>query len=168
MQVSRVFTGIAFSPSSSLRQFPSRYIFRALQNLPEKELRYLRTVIVTADIDEGFGQSACTLLHRPPPLTFSHRSGVTPYTSSCEFAGSCVFDKQLPEKLLLQPSCEGEPYSEVTAAFLPSSLGTSHSFALVFSTRSPVSVCGTVFAKLSLEIFLGSALCWIPFGEPPG
>ena len=25
---------------------------------PDKELRYLRTVIVTADIDEGFGQSA--------------------------------------------------------------------------------------------------------------
>jgi hypothetical protein len=36
-------------------------------------------------------------------LTFWHRSGVTPYTSSCEFAGSCVFDKQLPGILLLQP-----------------------------------------------------------------
>jgi hypothetical protein len=32
-------------------------------------------------------------------LTFWHWSGVTPYTSSCEFAGSCVFDKQLPEIL---------------------------------------------------------------------
>ncbi|TSC81896.1 MAG: hypothetical protein G01um101420_679 [Parcubacteria group bacterium Gr01-1014_20] len=39
----------------------------------------------------------------PPPLTFSHRSGVTPYTSSCEFAGSCVFGKQSPEILSLQP-----------------------------------------------------------------
>ena len=39
-----------------MRQFPDHYTFRALQNLPEKELRYLRTVIVTADIDEGFGQ----------------------------------------------------------------------------------------------------------------
>ena len=28
----------------------------------------------------------------------------------------------------------GKPYSEVTAAFLPSSLGNYHSFALVFST----------------------------------
>jgi len=32
-------------------------------------------------------------------LTFGHWSSVTPYTSSCEFAGSCVFDKQLPEIL---------------------------------------------------------------------
>ena len=40
----------------------------------------------------------------PPTLTFSHRSGVTPYTSSCELAGSCVFGKQLPERLSLRPS----------------------------------------------------------------
>lgn len=32
----------------------------------------------------------------PQPLTFWHWSGVTPYTSSCELAGSCVFDKQSP------------------------------------------------------------------------
>ena len=30
------------------------------------------------------------------PLTFRHRAGVTPYTSPCGFAESCVFDKQLP------------------------------------------------------------------------
>ena len=40
----------------------------------------------------------------PPILTFSHRSGVTPYTSSCELAGSCVFGKQLPGVLSLRPS----------------------------------------------------------------
>ena len=40
----------------------------------------------------------------PPILTFSHRSGVTPYTSSCELAGSCVFGKQLAEILSLRPS----------------------------------------------------------------
>jgi hypothetical protein len=28
----------------------------------------------------------------------------------------------------------GKPYSKVTAAFLPSSLGIIHSFALVYST----------------------------------
>ena len=39
----------------------------------------------------------------PPWLTFRHRSGVTPYTSSYEFAGSCVFGKQLPGKLSLRP-----------------------------------------------------------------
>ena len=40
--------------------------------------------------------------HRPW-LTFRHWSGVTPYTSSYEFAGSCVFGKQLPGKLSLRP-----------------------------------------------------------------
>ena len=29
-------------------------------------------------------------------LTFRHRAGVRPYTSSCEFAEPCVFDKQSP------------------------------------------------------------------------
>jgi hypothetical protein len=38
-----------------------------------------------------------------PRLTFRHWSGVTPYTSSYEFAGSCVFGKQLPENLSLRP-----------------------------------------------------------------
>ena len=38
----------------------------------------------------------------PPTLTFSNRSGVTPYTSSCELAGSCVFGKQLPGRLSLR------------------------------------------------------------------
>jgi hypothetical protein len=39
----------------------------------------------------------------PRHLTFWHWSSVTPYTSSYEFAGSCVFDKQSPSSLLLQP-----------------------------------------------------------------
>ena len=55
----------------------------------------------------------------------------------------------------------GKPYPEVTAAFLPSSLGTTHSFVLVYSTWSPVSVCGTDSVFLSLEAFLGSVLCFI-------
>ena len=55
----------------------------------------------------------------------------------------------------------GKPYPEVTAAVLPISLGTTHSFVLVYSTWSPVLVCGTDSIFLSLEIFLGSALCII-------
>eukprot|EP00831_Metopus_contortus_P037368 TRINITY_DN2943_c0_g5_i1.p1 TRINITY_DN2943_c0_g5~~TRINITY_DN2943_c0_g5_i1.p1 ORF type:complete len:346 (-),score=-62.27 TRINITY_DN2943_c0_g5_i1:565-1602(-) len=31
---------------------------------------------------------------QPHQLTFKHRAGVTPYTSSCELAKCCVFDKQ--------------------------------------------------------------------------
>ena len=50
-----IFTGITTSPRSSLRQRPYRYTIRAGRNLPDKEFRYLRTVIVTADIHGGFG-----------------------------------------------------------------------------------------------------------------
>ena len=53
-QVTRIFTGITISPSPSLRQYPDRYAFRAGQNLPDKEFRYLRTVIVTAAVYWGF------------------------------------------------------------------------------------------------------------------
>lgn len=107
----------------------------------------LRTIIVIADIDRGLYSPAKhpKTLH-PPYLTFRHWSGVTPYTSTYVFAGSCVFGKQSPGNLSLRPrtpKCQGRPYPEVTAAFLPSSLRTSHSFALVFSTLPPVSVCGT-------------------------
>ena len=35
------------------RQRPSRYAIRAGQNLPDKEFRYLRTVIVTAAVYWG-------------------------------------------------------------------------------------------------------------------
>ena len=72
-----------------MRQCPSRYAFRAGRNLPDKEFRYLRTVIVTAAVDWGFGAGLA-----PLPLTFQHRAGVSPYTASCDFAGTCVCGKQ--------------------------------------------------------------------------
>ena len=58
-----VFTGISISPSLSLRQCPSRYTIRAGRNLPDKEFRYLRTVIVTAAVYWGFG----SMLHAGKP-----------------------------------------------------------------------------------------------------
>jgi len=88
-QVTRIFTGITNSPSPSLRQCPNRYAIRAGRNLPDKEFRYLRTVIVTAAVYWGFGSELS-----PLPLTFQHRAGVSPYTSSYDFAGTCVFGKQ--------------------------------------------------------------------------
>ena len=54
LQVSGIFTGITTSPSSTSRQCRDRYTIRAGRNLPDKEFRYLRTVIVTADIHGGF------------------------------------------------------------------------------------------------------------------
>ena len=49
-----IFTGTIISPSLSLRQCPDRCAFRAGRNLPDKEFRYLRTVIVTAAVYWGF------------------------------------------------------------------------------------------------------------------
>jgi hypothetical protein len=37
-----------------LRQSQDRYAIRAGRNLPDKEFRYLRTVIVTAAVHRGF------------------------------------------------------------------------------------------------------------------
>jgi len=54
-RVTRICTGISISPSPSLRQRPSRYTIRAGRNLPDKGFRYLRTVIVTAAVHQGFG-----------------------------------------------------------------------------------------------------------------
>jgi hypothetical protein len=48
-----IFTETAISPSLSLRQRPNRYAIRAGRNLPDKEFRYLRTVIVTAAVYRG-------------------------------------------------------------------------------------------------------------------
>ena len=53
-RVTCIFTGIKISPSLWLRQCPDRYTFRAGRNLPDKEFRYLRTVIVTAAVHWGF------------------------------------------------------------------------------------------------------------------
>ena len=39
---------------SLVETVPSRYAFRAGRNLPDKEFRYLRTVIVTAAVYWGF------------------------------------------------------------------------------------------------------------------
>jgi hypothetical protein len=85
-----IFTVNALSPSSSLRQCPHHYSIRAGQNLPDKEFRYLRTVIVTAAVHRGFSSRREAL-----PLTFRHRAGVSPYTSTFVLAETYVFGKQL-------------------------------------------------------------------------
>ena len=54
LRVLGIRTETPISPSSWLRQCPSRYAIRAGRNLPDKEFRYLRTVIVTAAVYRGF------------------------------------------------------------------------------------------------------------------
>src|SRR5690349_148409 len=84
-----IFTVNALSPSSSSRQCPYDYSIRAGQNLPDKEFRYLRTVIVTAAVHWGFSS-----MRKHITLTFQHRAGVSPYTSTFVLAETCVFSKQ--------------------------------------------------------------------------
>ena len=53
-----IFTDTTISPSSWLRQCPDRCTIRAGRNLPDKEFRYLRTVIVTAAVYRGLRSRA--------------------------------------------------------------------------------------------------------------
>ena len=123
-RVTCIFTGTSISPGPSLRQCPSRYTFRAGRNLPDKEFRYLRTVIVTAAVYWGFDQELLFRLHHQ--LTFQHRAGITPYTSTFVFAECCVFNKQLQpagifDRFNLRPQgttiYAGAPSPEVTVLF---------------------------------------------------
>ena len=92
LRVKRIFTLISISPGPSLRQCSSCYTIRAGRNLPDKEFRYLRTVIVTAAVHRGFGSELA-----PFPLTFRHWAGVSPYTSPYGLAETCGFVNQSPE-----------------------------------------------------------------------
>ena len=121
LRVIGIFTDNPISLSLWLRQWGNRYAIRAGRNLPDKEFRYLRTVIVTAAVYRGFNSVLAHLL-----LTFRHRAGVSPYTSSFDFAETCVFSKQslppfLCNPLQLQEQVlslnEGTPSPEVTVLF---------------------------------------------------
>ena len=56
-RVTGIFTGTTISPGMLSRQLPNRYAIRAGQNLPDKEFRYLRTVIVTAAVYWGLNSN---------------------------------------------------------------------------------------------------------------
>ena len=63
-RVTGIFTGTTVSLSPLWRQCPDRCAIRAGRNLPDKEFRYLRTVIVTAAVYRGFSSEL-----RPEGLT---------------------------------------------------------------------------------------------------
>ena len=75
-----IFTDTTISLSSRPRQCPDYYTIRAGRNLPDKEFRYLRTVIVTAAVYRGFNSvlvnSYLDLFSAPPtkedPLSRSY------------------------------------------------------------------------------------------------
>ena len=112
-RVTGIFTGTTISPGGLLRQCPNHYTIRAGQNLPDKEFRYLRTVIVTAAVYWGFNQM---LSHHH--LTFQHRAGVTPYTSTFVFAECCVFIKQSQPPVYCNPFTLCPQGHQATRAYL--------------------------------------------------
>ena len=91
-------THSSISLSPRLRQRGDRYAIRAGRNLPDKEFRYLRTVIVTAAVYWDFNSELAPLL-----LIFQHRAGVRLYTSPYGFAQPCVLSKQSPPPSLCPP-----------------------------------------------------------------
>ena len=56
LRVHGIFTATSISPSFWPRQCGDRYAIRAGRNLPDKEFRYLRTVIVTAEDRYSYGR----------------------------------------------------------------------------------------------------------------
>ena len=69
-RVTSIFTGTSISPDVLSRQRPNHYAFRAGRNLPDKEFRYLRTVIVTAAVYWGLSswlRFLTTPLNLPAP-----------------------------------------------------------------------------------------------------
>ncbi len=147
LRVTGVFTSTTISPGPLLRQRSDRYTFRAGRNLPDKEFRYLRTVIVTAAVYWDFDQELA-----PHQLIFQHRAGVTPYTSTFVFAECCVFIKQSQPPIycnrfglpLYKFTYLRHTFSRSYGINLPSSFSAVLSSALEYSSRAPVSVCGTV------------------------
>ena len=125
-----ILTDTTISPGIPSRQRGGRWTIHAGRNLPDKEFRYLRTVIVTAAVYPGFGSRLA-----PLPLTYGHWAGFTPHTSSYEFAQCCVFGKQSPPPGFCDPlppertAC-GHPLSRSYGVNLPSSLRGLHPNAL--------------------------------------
>ena len=68
VELGRVFTANAISPSECSRQLLARDAIRARRNLPDKELRYRRTVIVTAAVYWSLSSEPKALRPKTPPL----------------------------------------------------------------------------------------------------
>ena len=76
-----------------MRQRSTRYTIRAGRNLPDKEFRYLRTVIVTADI-HGDLDAELRLAANKTSSSFRIGHVSHPIRRLDDFAECCVFVKQ--------------------------------------------------------------------------
>ena len=73
-RVDGIFTAISISLRITLRQRPDRYAIRAGRNLPDKEFRYLRMVIVTTAVYWGLSSPLRITLTVPLNLPAPGRS----------------------------------------------------------------------------------------------
>ena len=158
-RVTCIFTGTSISPSPLSRQCPSRYAFRAGRNLPDKEFRYLRTVIVTAAVYRGFSSKLITppfnlpALGRRQPLYIRLRVEQRPVFLVNSRLGLVTATPASSDRK--DPHQPGHPFFRRYGVNLPSSLTRGRSIALVSSTTLPVSVCGTGTSTSSLRGFSG-------------
>ncbi len=100
-----IFTASSISLSLGWRQPGHHYAIRAGRNLPDKEFRYLRTVIVTAAVYRGFDQELGQASHRIRPLSCLH-SAVFLINSCSQLVSSTDFSStskslHLPSACLL-------------------------------------------------------------------
>ncbi len=147
-----------------MRQWGSRYAIRAGRNLPDKEFRYLRTVIVTAAVYRGFGsllrsEDLTGSLNLPAPGRRQTLYVVSTTSQSPVF----LVNSRYPLLSATPTSSRSESVHQQRHTFsrsygvnLPSSLTRVLSSALAFSARLPVLVCGTVSHYPPYEAFLGS------------
>jgi hypothetical protein len=98
-----ILTDTPISPSSRRRQRPSRYAIRAGRNLPDKEFRYLRTVIVTAAVYRGFSSKLRTFILTSPFNLPAPGRRQCLYVVLRDFADTCVFAKQSLGPILCGP-----------------------------------------------------------------
>ena len=122
-----------------MRQRPNRYAIRAGQNLPDKEFRYLRTVIVTAAVYWGFDSMLRCLTS---PLNLPAPGRRQPLYVILRFSRDLCFWSTVAWAYSLRPLA-WLPLSRSYGVILPSSLTTLLPLALGFSPHLPVSVCGT-------------------------
>ena len=147
-----------------MRQCGSRYAIRAGRNLPDKEFRYLRTVIVTAAVYRGFGsplrsEELTGPLNLPAPGRRQTLYVVLTTSQSPMF----LVNSRYPLLSATPASSRREvlhrprhTFSRSYGVILPSSLTRVLPSALAYSARLPVSVCGTVTKQTPYEAFLGS------------
>jgi hypothetical protein len=163
-RVAGIFTGNSVSLSPWSRQWGSRYAIRAGRNLPDKEFRYLRTVIVTAAVYRGFGSSLRSEeLTSPLNLPAPGRRQTLYVVLSTSQSPVFLVNSRYPllsatpassgSEFLHQP---GHTFSRSYGVNLPSSLTRVVSSALACSAHLPELVYGTVTRRTPYEAFLGS------------